>query len=262
MRGGSLYQCDVAITPDNCPQDVNRKVIKEMIQSHPGIFGNRKPVFDGRKNMYAAVPLVSDWVNLQVTLPSVGRARLFWVSIKPVGQVDLQNLKDAVMYRSCSIPMVAVQALDVILRQLPSMTLGPVLFTAHLAASLGGGRKAWHGHYQSVQLCEREVTLNVDVSATAFYKAQPVTEFMCEVLRLRDVTIRYRLPESQRVELAKEITGLKVVVTHGDTRRWYRVRDVTRKAVRRQTFPWQLENGETVHCTVAEYFLRRYGIEL
>ncbi|KAL1471881.1 hypothetical protein MTO96_039655, partial [Rhipicephalus appendiculatus] len=140
--------------------------------------------------------------------------------------------------------------------------VGRSFFSAHLAASLGGGREAWHGHYQSVQLCEREVTLNVDVSATAFYKAQPVTEFMCEVLRLRGVTIRFRLTESQRVELAKEITCLKVVVTHGDTRRWYRVRDVTRKAAHRQTFPWQLENGETDDCTVAEYFLRRYGIEL
>ena len=46
------------------------------------------------------------------------------------------------------------------------------------------------------------------VSATAFYKAQPVIEFMCEVLDLQDMQEQRRpLADSQRVKFTKEIKG-------------------------------------------------------
>ena len=47
------------------------------------------------------------------------------------------------------------------------------------------------------------------VSATAFYKAQPVIEFMCEVLDMKDVNEQKRpLTDSQRVKFTKEIKGI------------------------------------------------------
>ena len=46
------------------------------------------------------------------------------------------------------------------------------------------------------------------VSATALYKAQPVIEFMCEVLDIKDVHEQKRpLTDSQRVKFTKEIKG-------------------------------------------------------
>ena len=67
--------------------------------------------------------------------------------------------------------------------------------------------------------------LNVDVSATAFYKAQPAIDFMCEVLDIRDVNDQRKpLTDSQRVKFTKEIRGLKIEITHcGAMRRKYRV---------------------------------------
>lgn len=51
------------------------------------------------------------------------------------------------------------------------------------------------------------------VSATAFYKAQAVIEFMCEVLDIREIgEQRKPLTDSQRVKFTKEIKGLKVGV--------------------------------------------------
>jgi eukaryotic translation initiation factor 2C len=48
------------------------------------------------------------------------------------------------------------------------------------------------------------------VSATAFYKSQPVIDFMCEVLDIRDVQEQRRpLNDAQRVKFTKEIKGLK-----------------------------------------------------
>lgn len=46
------------------------------------------------------------------------------------------------------------------------------------------------------------------VSATAFYKHQPVLEFLCEVLELSNIEDQRRpLSDSQRVKFAKEIKG-------------------------------------------------------
>lgn len=75
------------------------------------------------------------------------------------------------------------------------------------------------------------------VSATAFYKAQPVIEFMCEVLDIRDINEQRKpLTDSQRVKFTKEIKGLKIEITHcGAMKRKYRVCNVTRKPAQMQS---------------------------
>lgn len=75
------------------------------------------------------------------------------------------------------------------------------------------------------------------VSATAFYKAQPVIDFMCEVLDIRDINEQRKpLTDSQRVKFTKEIKGLKIEITHcGQMRRKYRVCNVTRRPAQMQS---------------------------
>ncbi len=54
----------------------------------------------------------------------------------------------------------------------------------------------------------RSPFLLFSVSATAFYKAQPVIEFMCEVLDIRNIDEQPKtLTDSQRVRFTKEIKG-------------------------------------------------------
>lgn len=97
---------------------------------------------------------------------------------------------------------------------------------------LGGGREVWFGFHQSVRPTSWRMSLNIDgqkpkknlslyfrlnfffekfslvVSATAFYKSQPVIDFMCEVLDIRDIQDQRRpLNDAQRVKFTKEIKG-------------------------------------------------------
>jgi eukaryotic translation initiation factor 2C len=54
------------------------------------------------------------------------------------------------------------------------------------------------------------------VSATAFYKAQPVIEFVCEVLDFKSIEEQQKpLTDSQRVKFTKEIKGKDVPSTSG-----------------------------------------------
>lgn len=121
------------------------------------IFGDRKPVYDGRKNLYTAMPLPigrdkvvilrincdkkklltfevqksesylfvsrpsKTQVELEVTIPGEGKDRSFKVSIKWVSCVSLQALHEALAGRLPSVPFETVQALDVVMRHLPSM---------------------------------------------------------------------------------------------------------------------------------------------
>jgi len=56
-----------------------------------------------------------------VTLPSEGRDRTFKVAIKFVAQASLYALEEALDGRSQVVPADTVQALDVVMRHLPSM---------------------------------------------------------------------------------------------------------------------------------------------
>lgn len=54
------------------------------------------------------------------------------------------------------------------------------------------------------------------VSATAFYKAQPVIQFMCEVLDIHNIDEQPRpLTDSHRVKFTKEIKGKYIVQYNG-----------------------------------------------
>ncbi|XP_021356157.1 protein argonaute-2-like isoform X10 [Mizuhopecten yessoensis] len=269
---GFIHHYDISITPDKCPRRVNREIIETMVNSYSQkIFQGQKPVFDGRKNLYSREPLPigREKVELQVTLPGEGKDREFNVVIKWQAQVSLFALEESLAGRIHQVPTDATQALDVILRHLPSMTYTPVgrsFFSPPEGYDhpLGGGREVWFGFHQSVRPSHWKMMLNIDVSATAFYKAQPVIEFLCEVLDIKDISEQKRpLTDSQRVKFTKEIKGLKVEITHcGTMKRKYRVCNVTRRPAQTQSFPLQLDSGQTVECTVARYFLERYKMKL
>ena len=60
-------------------------------------------------------------MELEVTLPGEGKDRVFKVIIKWVAQVDLYALEEALEGKTQQIPYDAIQALDVVMRHLPSI---------------------------------------------------------------------------------------------------------------------------------------------
>lgn len=55
-------------------------------------------------------------------MPGEGKDRVFKVAMKWVAQISLYALEEALEGRSRNIPFEAIQALDVVMRHLPSMT--------------------------------------------------------------------------------------------------------------------------------------------
>ncbi|CAF0731815.1 unnamed protein product [Brachionus calyciflorus] len=269
---GFIYHYTVIIQPDKCPKRINREILNTLVQAKPQLFGNQRPVFDGKKNLYTKEYLTSianEKVEVEVTLPGEGKDRQFKVAIRFEAKVSLFALEDALNGKNMNVPYDSIQALDVIMRHLPSMRYTPVgrsFFSppqGDFANPLGGGREVWFGFHQSVRPSQWKMSLNIDVSATAFYKSQPVIEFLCEILDLNLQEHNKPLNDAQRVKFTKEIKGLKIEITHcGSMRRKYRVCNVTRRPAHTQTFPLQLESGQTIECTVAKYFSEKHKIKL
>lgn len=276
----------IDIQPDKCPRKVNRDIVDTMVQSFPQYFSDVRPVYDGKKSMYTSVqlPLPGGKVELDVVMPGDASVdRRFKVIVKWMSSVSMARLDEAMIGRIRSVPADAVQAMDVILRHLPSMRYTPVgrsFFSSPQSAlttgpgqgqyhsgdsKLGGGREVWFGFHQSVRPSQWKMMLNIDVSATAFYRKMPVIDFIAEVLELpvQALSDRRTLSDAQRVKFTKEIRGLKIEITHcGSMRRKYRVCNVTRRPASTQTFPLQLENGQTIESTVAKYFQDKYNMTL
>ncbi|KAI4818263.1 hypothetical protein KUCAC02_011613 [Chaenocephalus aceratus] len=246
-----VYHYDIDIKPEKRPRRVNREVVDTMVRHFKmQIFGDRQPGYDGKRNMYTAhpLPIGRDRVDLEVTLPGEGKDQTFKVSLQWVSVVSLQNLLEALSGHN-EVPEDSVQALDVITRHLPSMRYTPVGRSFFSPPEgyyhpLGGGREVWFGFHQSVRPAMWNMMLNIDVSATA-----SSTALSCD--------------RGHRVKFTKEIRGLKVEVTHcGQMKRKYRVCNVTRRPASHQTFPLQLENGQAMECTVAQYFKQKYNLQL
>ncbi|XP_064383428.1 protein argonaute-2-like [Halichondria panicea] len=267
-----LYHYDISIIPEKCPRRVNREIVETLVQVHGEYFGRQKPVFDGRKNLYCRrpLPIGRDKIEVTVSLPGGdGKDRSFRVGIKHVAQVQLEQLERVLRGDQPGMPFDCIQSLDVVMRHLPSMRYTPVGRSFFSPPDgdphpLGSGREVWFGFHQSIRPSQWKMMLNIDVSATAFYKQQPVLDFLCEVMELSSIECQNRpLSDSQRVKFAKEIKGLKVEVTHtGPIRRKYRVCNVTRRPASAQTFPLTVESGDTYDCSVWTYFKEKHKLEL
>ncbi|KAK4800022.1 hypothetical protein SAY86_025387 [Trapa natans] len=263
-----LHQYDVSITPEVSSRVVNRQVMKKLVdlykESH---LGKRLPAYDGRKSLYTAGPLPFVLREFRITLidddEAAGnqrREREFRVVIKLAARADLHHLGMFLQGRQSEAPQDALQVLDIVLRELPNSRYSPVgrsFYSPNLGRrqSLGEGLESWRGFYQSIRPTQMGLSLNIDMSSTAFIEPLPVIEFVNQLLN-RDVSSR-PLSDADRVKIKKALRGVKVEVTHrGNMRRKYRISGLTSQATRELTFPVD-DRGTTK--SVVEYFRETYG---
>ncbi|KAH0469624.1 hypothetical protein IEQ34_001182 [Dendrobium chrysotoxum] len=241
-----FYQYDVSITPEVSSRRVNRSVIKELVRmfkaSH---LGGRLPVYDGRKSLYTAGSLPFTSKEFQITLVdeddgagAARRQRNFKVVIKHAARTDLYQLKMFLAGRQADAPQEALQILDIVLRESPTAKYYPVgrsFYSPDLCQKnpLGEGLESWRGFYQSIRPTQMGLSLNIDISSTAFIEASPVVDFVIKLLRWDFRDVPRKLTDTERATVSKSLRGVKVEVTHrGNTRRKYRIAALTPQATK------------------------------
>ncbi|XP_042461369.1 protein argonaute 1B-like [Zingiber officinale] len=266
-----LHQYDVSITPEVTSRGVNRAVMEQLVRLYrESYLGGRLPAYDGRKSLYTAGPLPFTLKDFQIILVddddgsgTERRQRTFRVVIKLAARVDLHHLGMFLAGRQADAPQEALQVLDIVLRELPTARYLPVgrsFYSPDLGRRqhLGEGLESWRGFYQSIRPTQMGLSLNIDMSSTAFIEPLPVIEFVIELLN-RDVQSR-PLSDADRVKIKKALRGVKVEVTHrGNMRRKYRISGLTSQATRELTFP--VDERGTVK-SVVQYFQETYGFTI
>ncbi|XP_022025767.1 protein argonaute 1 [Helianthus annuus] len=266
-----LHQYDVTINPEMTSRGVNRAVMAQLVNLYrDSHLGKRLPAYDGRKSLYTAGPLPFVSKEFKITLldeddgsGNARRERDFKVVIKLASRADLHHLGLFLAGRQADAPQEALQVLDIVLRELPTNRYTPVgrsFYSPDLGRRqpLGEGLESWRGFYQSIRPTQMGLSLNIDMSSTAFIEPLPVIDFVTQLLN-RDVSAR-PLSDSDRVKIKKALRGVKVEVTHrGNMRRKYRISGLTSQATRELNFP--VDERGTLK-SVVEYFRETYGFSI
>ncbi|XP_057440069.1 protein argonaute 1-like [Lotus japonicus] len=269
-----LYHYDVTITPEVTSNDVNRAIMKQLVRQYRDSLGNRLPAYDGRKSLYTAGSLPFTLEEFQINLVEDDddgaprrrrRDNEFKVVIKFAAQADLHHLGLFLEGRQTDAPQEALQVLDIVLRELPTNKYCPVgrsFFSPDIGRtqSLGDGLESWRGFYQSIRPTQMGLSLNIDISSTAFIEALPVKDFVTKLLNWDVLRSRSPLSNGDRGKIKKALCGLKVEVTHrGNMRRKYRVCGLTSQATGDLTF--HVDERGTLK-SVVDYFYKSYGYEI
>ncbi|KAH9384791.1 hypothetical protein HPB48_026805 [Haemaphysalis longicornis] len=244
VGGGNVYHYDVAVSSLRRAQGPAVDAAQDaVVQQVPCLVArvNRKDF---------GVTVVVDWPERQ-----------FGVAIKLVAELNLHTLSELYKGRTRAVPQDVLQALDVAMRHGPCMTLTPVgrsLFPKPSeggAASLHAGTEVVFGYYASVRPAQTTLTLNIDRSATAFYRSGPVVQFMNDLLWNGRANFPFGdLDARQRSKLSEELKMVRVRVTHIADPRTYAVASVTQQPASRVEFT----RRDGVKQTVADYFDEKY----
>uniref|UniRef100_M8BKB5 Protein argonaute PNH1 n=1 Tax=Aegilops tauschii TaxID=37682 RepID=M8BKB5_AEGTA len=289
-----LTQYDVKITPEVTSRCVNRAIIAELVRLYrESDLGMRLPAYDGRKSLYTAGALPFDAREFVVRLTDEDsgtgvppREREYRVVIKFAARADLHHLRQFIAGRQADAPQEAVQVLDIVLRELASqryVAIGRSFYSPDIRRPqrLGDGLQSWCGFYQSLRPTQMGLSLNIDMSSTAFIEALPVIDFVAQILG-KDVMSR-PLSDANRIKLVrscpfdcavlpneaiclnakqikKALRGVKVEVTHRENvRRKYRISGVTAQPTHELIFPI---DDQMNMKSVVEYFKEMYGFTI
>ncbi|CAG2171047.1 unnamed protein product [Oppiella nova] len=237
---------------------------RELFRTAQGV--QLRPVFDGNSIVYTRGQLAQDQFtgNIEVTLD--GKATQVRVNIQFAQAIDLSAINLYYDGQSDLVPREAMQALDIILRYGPTSTRVPIgnslypKWETHkgrdgrINIDDVGNKQVVFGHYQSTRLTKMGPTILVDRSATAFFTAGPLLEFM---RRLKGgIPRNYRKPMNDY--LLDNAKGLRVYTEHLGYKRRYTIKGLSQKPSNAQTFEYDDESGRKVRTTVKDYFRQNY----
>ncbi|CAA19275.1 argonaute [Schizosaccharomyces pombe] len=224
-------------------------------------------VYDGRSMCWSKGDIADG--TIKVNIGSESHPREIEFSIQKSSKINLHTLSQFVNSKYSSDPQVlsSIMFLDLLLKKKPSETLFGFMhsfFTGENGVSLGGGVEAWKGFYQSIRPNQGFMSVNVDISSSAFWRNDSLLQILMEYTdcsNVRDLT-RFDLKR-----LSRKFRFLKVTCQHRNNvgtdlaNRVYSIEGFSSKSASDSFFVRRL-NGEEQKISVAEYFLENHNVRL
>ncbi len=226
--------------------------------------------YNGLKNIYAHPPIkgiepddervyefeteYDEEVGLRKELYKVKIHRVASLPVSELQELFKQNIsfRDDKVHRT-------ITALDTVLRTAGSLRfklVGKSLFDSTRATPISGGVDLWPGFYQSLRPGQCGLHLCVNTVTSAFVRPEPVMNYIKREVGCSDSDFGRQLDGRRISRLKKCVKGLRVRVTHRDTKRRYKITGISDVPASKLEFPTDEEGGVT---TVAQYFAEKYN---
>ncbi|OEL33433.1 Protein argonaute MEL1, partial [Dichanthelium oligosanthes] len=166
-------------------------LLSELIKVHGATsLAHKTPAYDGNRSLYTAGELPFKSMDFVVKL---GRQEIeYKVIVRYVARANLYHLQQFLNGRQRDSPHDTIQALDVVMRESPSLnyvTVSRSFFSKQFGdQDIGDGLECWRGYYQSLWPTQMGLSLNIDTCSTSFYKSIPVVQFVADCLRVTNPT--------------------------------------------------------------------------
>ncbi|KAH7511864.1 hypothetical protein FEM48_Zijuj12G0027900 [Ziziphus jujuba var. spinosa] len=263
----NISHYSVEIIPEVTSRRVSKAIMTQLVKlNRETELGMKLPVFDGGRNLYTAGLLPFTCKAFIVTLidehegTESAMKQEFRVTIKFIAIARMHQLRNLLAGKQVDTPQEALSIIDIVLREVVAqryVAVGRFLYSPCIKRpqQLGSGLQSWRGFYQSIRPTQMGLSLNIDMSSTAFIEPLPVIDFVTQILD-KNVFIR-PLSGADRVKVKKALRGVKVEITHrGNVRRKYRISGLTSQPTSELLFP---VDDQMNMKSVVDYFQEVYG---
>ncbi|KAL6309673.1 argonaute-like protein [Sparassis latifolia] len=258
----------------------------------PEIFTPRA-VYDGRKNLFAVRQLpfgesgarefdvyVGDPPSqAQQSKPKDGKdpakgPKPYKIRLKWVASINPEVLARFLQGKQShdNDVLTAITALNVVIRMEPTLKYPfnvRSFFTDAESQNIGGGITLWRGYFQSVRPAVGKMLINVDISTATMYRTGSLIDLCLEFFNRQGqdpnlLAPARGLPERQRVQLQRFVSGVRIVTRNPNnlsevmTRSPRVVKRLSSAGANALTFTLR----DTGTMSVEQYFKRTYNYDL
>ena len=282
--GKKIFHYDVDIYP-HPSKETARMIKNKLVEENSSVLSGALPAFDGRKNLFSPIEFQQNRLEFFVNLPAAASTRfiaakecahmrdkqnhrVFRVNLRLVSKLSGEELNKYLNEEKDGIPLPQdyLHALDVILREGAmenSIPIGRSLYSNSMgeAKEIGGGAVVLRGFFQSLRPTKQGLSLNVDLSLTAFHENIGIIAYLqkrCDFMKDLSQMKTRALAENERREIEKALKNIRVFVCHRETDQRYHVHGLTDETT--ENLKFQDRSGKDY--TVVDYFMEHYNHDI
>ncbi|KAJ3404441.1 argonaute 1, partial [Chytridiales sp. JEL 0842] len=267
-----------------------------------GLFEDIKPVYDGGKILFSIKPIggltdVGQFKQFSVHLPpesSSGSAGTrpaaapgtggsggsgsgqsgsrrstgseFSATLTLRSVVHMSTLQNYLAGTQKDVPQDAINVLNLVVAQRGNLLFTPAMrgiYSDEFRRGLTGGLEAWKGFKLSVRPTRNRALLNINSTASAFFKSGPVIEVIAEILKIPVAQLaNLQWTARHRQTITAAFKSVKVQVNYrGQMKRSYRFIKVMDTTAASTTFQME-RDGNVEEISVEKYIQQTYNIRL
>ncbi|KAI8565531.1 hypothetical protein RHMOL_Rhmol03G0267400 [Rhododendron molle] len=266
---GTILHYDVNVEPQMSrgpqrtknfiPKMDHRRILDKIFSDDRTRLPDQKTAYDGRRFIFSKVPLPTGQFGGEDM--ENHRSPIFTTTL--VNELSYAKLQGYISGNHRDDPRDILQGMDLVMKENPSsqrISVGRSFYSNQFRQSddLRCGVAAFRGFQQSLKPTSQGLALCLDHEAMPFCKQISVIDFLKEHVRgFREVKDVLKLKK----DVEKALRGLKVYVTHRDTKQKFQIAGLSDRRTRDISFPLEdlEQKGPPRKIGLLEYFWEKYN---